>query len=274
MAVKIHFVFWFLFPFMGWGQNSSTLMGARQAGMGYSSSVLTDEWSFFNNIGGIGKVNETNAIFAYDINPALIGANRLAAALQSPTKWGTAGVGIFRFGDDVYSEHLFSVGFGNTMGNTSLGAKCSYVQYRAEGFGTLTAINLDFDGVTQLTNQISLGAYLTNLTQSKLTGAHNEHLPAKLVAGISFRPSDKVLVSTELEKDLMYPAIWRSGLEYTLYKKIFVRTGFNLNPNAAFFGLGAQKKKIKMDYALRFNQLTGTVHQASAVYLFASKRFL
>ncbi len=39
----------------------------------------------------------------------------------------------------------------------------------------------------------------------------------------------------------------RTGMEYSIYDKVFVRTGFNLNPNAAYFGLGAQKRNIKID---------------------------
>ncbi|MBS1557409.1 MAG: hypothetical protein JST69_01675 [Bacteroidetes bacterium] len=266
MAAKIGFVVLVFSSSLVQGQSSPTLMGARAAGVGYASAGLADEWAYFNNIGGIGKQKIASGSFAYEIKPTLTGANRMAASFLTPLKWGTAGVGIFRFGDEVYNEHLFSVGVGNTIGHTSLGLKTNYVQYRAEGFGQHSAISIDLGGITQLTQQFSIGAYITNLTQSKLNSVNAEPLPTKLVAGFSFRPSDQVLIATELEKDLLYRATWRSGVEYALYKKIFFRTGFNLSPNAAFFGLGVLKKNIKIDYAIRFNQLTGTVHQASAVY--------
>lgn len=137
-------------------QSTSTLMGARATGMGYASSTMADEWSLFNNIGGLGKVNQRNVAFAYEASPALPGANRMAASLLSPTKIGSWGLGVFRFGDEVYSEHVASFGFGNQIGNTSLGAKVNYIQYRAEGFGMSTAFSLDFGGITQLTKQISV----------------------------------------------------------------------------------------------------------------------
>jgi hypothetical protein len=91
------------------------------------------------------------------------------------------------------------------------------------------------------------------------------------LVGLGFRPSDKIFVATEIEKDIDYKATWRSGLEYAIYKKVFFRTGFNFNPNAAYFGLGAQKKNLKFDYAIRFNQIIGLAHQVSAVYLIPSK---
>jgi hypothetical protein len=247
-------------------------MGGRSMGMGFTSSTTSDEWSLFNNIGGIGKINQTSANFAYEIRPALIGANRLAASVLSSTKIGALGLGIFRFGDDLYSEHVVSFGFGSSIGNTSLGVKANYIQYRAEGFGVNTAMSVEFGGISQITQQISVGAYITNLTQSKLISTDGERLPTKLVAGLGFRPSEKIFLTTEIEKDLDYQATWRSGLEYALYKKVFFRTGFNMNPNAAYFGLGAQKKNLKIDYAIKFNQLTGAAHQASAIYLFSKRK--
>ncbi|MBI1768965.1 MAG: hypothetical protein HYR67_11380 [Bacteroidetes bacterium] len=257
---------------IGIAQSTSTLMGARAMGMGFTSSAIADEWSLFNNVGGLGKINQASANFAYEIRPALTGANRMAASILTPIKIGTLGLGVFRFGDDVYSEQLVSAGFGSSIGNTSLGAKVNYIQYRAESFGTNTATSFDFGGITQITTQIAVGAYIANLTQSKLIGTDGERLPTKLVAGLGFRPSEKILIATEIEKDLDYQTTWRSGLEYAIYKKVFFRTGFNMNPNAAYFGLGAQKRNLKIDYALKFNQLTGTAHQASAIYLFSSKQ--
>jgi len=273
MNVKIYFRLIVLLGVkIAHAQSASTLMGGRSGGMGNSSSVIADEWSIFNNIGGLGKISQPNSCFAYEAHPALVGANRMAASISTPTKIGVCGLGIFRFGDDVYSEHVVSMGFGNQIGNTSLGLKANYIQYRAEGFGTTNAVSLDFGGITQITRQISIGAYITNLTQSKLQGTNGERLPAKLAAGIGFRPSEKVFVTTEIEKDLDYQTTWRGGMEYSVYKKVFFRTGFNINPNAAYAGLGVRKKKINFDYAIRFSQLIGTAHQASATYLISAKK--
>jgi hypothetical protein len=272
VKVKIYFhVFAAIIAQAVSAQSTTTLMGGRAAGLGYATAVTEDEWSLFNNIGGLAKVNQLNASFAYEARPALIGANRMAASISAPSKIGTVGVGIFRFGDDVYGEHQMSFGVGNQIGNTSLGAKVNYTQYRVESFGNTSVVSFDFGGITKITSLLSIGAYITNLTQSKLLGTDGERIPTKLVLGVGFKPSNKIFVATELEKDLDYQTIWKTGLEYSIYEKVFFRTGFNLNPNAAYFGLGAQKKNLKFDYAIRFNQLTGAAHQLSATYLIPSK---
>ncbi|MFM9840649.1 MAG: hypothetical protein ACKVOQ_20445, partial [Cyclobacteriaceae bacterium] len=143
-----------------YAQSVSTLIGARQAGMGYASSTSADEWSLFNNVGGIGKIKQQSVGFAYEAVPSLIGANRMAAVWNAPTKWFNTSLGAFRFGDAIYSEQVLSAGIGNQFGITSLGAKVNYIQYRAEGFGTHSAVSVDFGGITKLTKQLSIGAYI------------------------------------------------------------------------------------------------------------------
>ncbi len=252
-------------------QSVSTLIGARQAGMGYASSATSDEWSLFNNIGGIGKIKQQSVGFAYEVTPALIGGNRMAAVWNATTRWFNTGISAFRFGDNIYSEQVLSAGIGNQFGITSLGAKINYIQYRAEGFGTQSALSVDFGGITELTEQLSIGAYITNLTQASLQTRDGDRLPTKLTLGLGVAPSEKIFIATEIEKDLDYKPTWRTGLEYVIHKSVFARTGFQFNPSNTFFGLGYKKKNLKVDYAVRFNSLLGTSHQASAAYLISTK---
>ncbi|MDZ7646337.1 MAG: hypothetical protein U5K54_03660 [Cytophagales bacterium] len=68
------------------------------------------------------------------------------------------------------------LGFGNKFGIASLGVKANYIQYQADGFGTYGAVSIDFGGLAELTDQLSIGAYITNLNQAKLNtdyGAEN-----------------------------------------------------------------------------------------------------
>ena len=259
-----------LFAKIAIGQSISTQMGARATGMGYASSGLKDEWSLFNNPGGLGKISQLNTAFAYEVQSQLKSANRMGAVFNSPFKWGTPSVGLFRFGDDLYNEQVLSIGFGNQFGIASLGMKANLIQYRAEGFGVSTALSFDLGGITELTEKLSIGAYITNLSQSRI-GVDEERLPTRLTAGLSYNPDKNIFITTELSKELEYATTWRTGFEYSYHQKVFFRTGFNLNPNAGFFGIGVNKKKVRFDYAIQFNHLMGASHQASASYWFSQQ---
>lgn len=254
---------------IGNAQSISTLMGARAAGVGYASSGNIDNWSLFNNVGAIGSVTEMSAAAAYEIRALLPNANRMAFAFNAPIKWGVASVGVFRFGDHLYNEQVLATGFGNKFGIASLGIKANYIQYQASGFGTHSAFSLDFGGLAQLTDQLSIGAYITNLNQAKIsTDYASERLPTRLTAGLTFKPKENLFITTEIDKDIEYAVTWRTGLEYSFKEKFFVRTGFNLTPQAGFFGLGIKKKRMKADYAIQFSSLLGASHQASVSYTF------
>ena len=252
------------------GQSISTQMGARSAGMGYATSGSYDEWSLFNNPGGIGKIEQINAAFSMEVQSQLKGANRMAALFNYPGKWGALSAGIFRFGDDVYNEQALSMGFGNKVGIASLGIKANIIQYHASGFGVFRSLTFDFGGITELTESLILSAYILNFSQAHI-GEDNEPLPTRLTAGLSYHPVIDIFISTELVKELNYVTTWRTGFEYVIQEKVFFRTGFNLNPNAAFFGVGIRNKKIRFDYSIQLNHLTGASHQASASYWFSQK---
>lgn len=247
-------------------QSVSTLMGGRSAGLGNASATLIDEWALFNNTAGISKTKASTYGFAYALHPSLPGANRMAAIADIPIPIGVVGIGLFRFGDELYSEQLISAGYANQFGLASLGFKVNYIQYRAEGFGTRSAVSINFGGIAEITPIISVGAYITNLNQPKISSIDDERLPVKLVTGIQIRPSLELALFTEVEKDLEHQPTVKAAVEYAIFQKIKLRTGFNLGPNSIHGGLGYQTSRLNVDYALHYNPNLKTQFQISTGY--------
>jgi hypothetical protein len=238
-------------------------------GMGYASSCSGDEWSLFNNPAGLSDIKNSIAAFSYNAYPSFKTFNRMAATFSMPVKIGAAGIGMFRYGDNIYHEEIVSAGYSNRFGLASLGVKANYIQYSAEGFGTRGVLTVSFGGIASLTERLMIGAYITNINKPKIT--ETETVPSRLTAGIGFKPSDKILVCTELEKDLAKKVIWKTGLEYQYNQKFFIRTGFSINPDAAFAGFGFKPGKLAVDYALQYNLNTGMNHQATVAFKFLKK---
>ena len=247
-------------------QNTSTLIGARAMGVGYSSSALTDEWSIFNNVAGLAKVTSITAAFTYDAQPAFKHFNKAASSFVCPLKIGVAGLGLFRFGDDLYNEQILTAGYSSSFGLASLGAKVNLIQYNIKGFGSKSAVTISFGGIAKLTERLFLGAHVVNINQPKLSSLDDERVPTILVAGILTKVSDNVAVTAELEKDLDYKAAIKAGVEYRILKKFFVRTGIRIQPNAGFFGFGFKPARYSLDYAFQYNQGWSSRHQATVSY--------
>ena len=112
MPVKITstiFLLFFLQSFSSIAQVGEKDFGARSKALGNANSSLTDEWSIFNNVGGISGVDRGSAIFGYESVIALEGFDRISAGVIQPFKFGVGGLSVYRFGDELYNESLLSV---------------------------------------------------------------------------------------------------------------------------------------------------------------------
>lgn len=247
-------------------------MGAKANAMGNATSCVADEWSLFGNTGGLSKVEKPVGSFSYHAIPSFKSFNRISAVFAIPLKFGVAGAGIFRLGDDLYNEHVASLAFGNTFGLASLGLKINYIQYHAEGFGSKGVVSLGFGGIARLTPHLHVGTYITNLNQPVISSIDGERLPTRITAGLSILPGEKITVASEIEKDLEHSVLWKTGLEYRVNKKFSARTGFNANPDAAFGGFGFKASKFILDYAFQYQEFTGASHQATVTYLFKGSK--
>lgn len=252
-------------------QSSSTLMGARASGMGYTSACLLDEWSVFNNVAGLAQVKNITSGFSYDAQPSFKNFNKMAAVCAIPFKIGVGGFGVYRFGDTLFNEQIVSGSFANTFGLASLGVTIHYIQYNTEGFGRKDALSISAGGIAKITPLLSIGAYITNLNQPTLSKDDNEKLPTLLTLGVLFKMTEKLNIATEIRKDLDFDVTWKVGMEYNIHMKFVFRTGVNINPNAGFVGFGFKSKKFLLDYAYAHSLNMGGRHQATVGFQFKSK---
>jgi hypothetical protein len=248
------------------GQNSFTQIGAPAQGIGYATSCIGDEWSIFNNVAGMAKIKNPIAACTYLSIPSFKSFNRMAAVINIPFHLLTAGAAVYRFGDALYNEQILTLAAANKFGLASLGAKAEYIQYNIQGYGTKGFVSFSAGGIAELTPTLSVGAYIQHINQPQLSSYENEKLPTWMNLGISFKPVTTVVITSEIQKALDFSPTYKAGLAYEVHKKIIIRTGFNIRPDKAFFGLGFRLKQFLFDYAFAFSQNTGSQHQASVGY--------
>lgn len=252
-------------------QNVPPFIGARANGLANSTACVADAWAIFNNPAGLAKTKDVVAVFTQILHPRLPAFNATAAAVAIPFKAGVTAIGLYRTGDDLYSEQILAAGYANTLGLASLGAKIHVVQYRAEGFGSAHKVTLSLGGIAQLTPAFSIGAHILNINQPGFSKS-DERLPTVMTLGIAYKFSSYVWATTEIQKDLDYAPTWKTGLEYEAHKKVIFRTGFSLKPNTASFGVGFRPGKLGIDYAIAHNPAMGSQHQASVRYTLSAAR--
>jgi hypothetical protein len=259
--------FYFLFLFFlapnCFAQLTNLPIGGRAMGLGGSTVTLQDGWGIFNNVAGISDSEQMSAGFAYHYPYSLAPLSTASAYFVSPLRFGAIGVSVQKFGDNLFSEQKISLGYASKISNIDLGFRVNYHQLSADGAGSKGVPSFDFGVITQLTDEIYLGAKANNITQTKLLDFEDERLPSTISLGISYRPNNKLMVNIEANKDVEFDPAFLGGVEYRIVDKLLVRGGFSSEPNAVYFGVGFDLKKIDIDYSLNNHAVLGISQQLS-----------
>jgi hypothetical protein len=246
-------------------QNDPT--GARAVSMANASVTLRDHWVVFNNIGGLGFVENMYAFMSYENRFGIQSLQTFNAGFVSPLAHGVGGLTLSRFGDELYSEQKIGVGYSHKLGMISLGIKVNYIQIAIKDNGSKGNFTFEFGGVAKLTPQLFFGAHIYNFSVADLKGEYQkERIPVVVKAGLSYIPIEKLTLNIETEKDVDYNPTYKGGVEYEIVKNLKLRTGIQTQPNKTFFGIGFSPKNFMFDYALGSSTRLGFSHFISFSY--------
>lgn len=243
-------------------------MGARNAAMGGATTTLGDQWSLFNNIGAMGLIEGDHAFTSYQNRFNVAEFQTVGAGFIHDFGGLVGGVGFYRFGDEFFSEQRVNLAFGHKLDRVSLGVSVDYLQYNIATVGSKGSMVIEFGGVAEITEKIQFGAHIFNVNQANLVKETNEKIPTVMKAGLSFLPTEGLIINVETEKDLDYDEVFRVGLEYQIVENFFIRTGLSTEPFNGAFGVGFRPKRFQVDYAFSNDSNLGSVHEVSLSYSF------
>lgn len=255
-----------LLVFKSWCQNGEYGIGARSAGMAFSSVTLEDEWALFNNVGALSYVESTAVFGSFKNLYGIPELTSLGFGFAQPLLNGTAGLGVFRFGGSALNEHRVNLGFSNRFGLVSLGANVSYFQLRIQDGLTRRTFMIDFGGHAKLSPQLIFGAHITNLNQAKTSEINDSRIPTLMKTGLSYRPGDRFSLNTEVQKAVDSGPRFSFGGEYRFLEQVAARMGFVTAPFSGHYGLGIYLGELNADYSFGNHSQLGDIHQISFTY--------
>ncbi|WP_111612195.1 PorV/PorQ family protein [Algoriphagus yeomjeoni] len=270
MKQLIFFCFLFCLPFISTAQTDphTQVHGARSQGMGNLRVHGMDTWSYFNNPGGLAKLESSEIAAGSDLRFGLKELSSVDLVGAWKVNAGTLGFGISRYGGKLFNQQSLGVAFANQLGIVSVGGKLEWFQTQIEGFGSGSSVIFSLGGMAELSPNFSVGASISNLSRSKLSKYSETRLPTGVSLGIFYTPISQLQIHLEVEKDIQIKPIVKAGIEYGIREWIFLRTGINSNPSRLFFGLGLRSKSMSLDYAFGQNQALGITNHLSLGFAF------
>ena len=113
---------------------------------------------------------------------------------------------------------------------------------------------------------LCLGAYIFNPINIRTNTINKDKIPIIMRVGFSYLIIDDFMICGEIEENFDDDFSFRFGLEYEIYKDIYVRSGFQFKPELFTFGIGYNYKWFMMDVAAQMNQELGASLSCSITF--------
>jgi len=276
MAMRlIIFLLFYIFLYgSGVTANDNSVAGARSAGLAGASVSLKGFWSIYNNQAGIAEYNYIAAGISYENRFLIKELSTKYAAIILPVRNGAFGLSISSFGYTLYSEKKIGLAYARKFGKYfSAALQIDYLGIRiGNEYGKKDLFTFECGIQVKLSKDITGGLHIFNPSHSKLSDQFDERLPATIKFGITYTFSKKILSVLEIEKNSLYHALFRIGIEYKITKTISLRTGIANNPFINSFGAGFRFGSLMIDVSSAYHPDLGFISHASFTYKFKSKK--
>jgi len=241
---------------------SAGVAGARFQAMG--TSLLQGPWSVFHNNAGAAEVKSPTVLGGYNYH-YLSSLSTAVLGVLFPSRYGVLNLNLSRFGNQLFSQQI-GLGIAQKFGNTALGIRVRYNQYAFKDLGSKGFLVFDIGGITQLLPELWVGAFIVNLSQTKLSSFEDERIPTIMYMGFRYMPIGKLTLIVEVEKDIELTPQFKTGLEYQFLESFLFRVGVTSRPVIIHFGMGLKKKAWQIDYAVSLHPVLNMSHQLSLAY--------
>ncbi|MBU1299333.1 MAG: hypothetical protein KKF20_06795 [Bacteroidetes bacterium] len=241
--------------------------GSRAKSLGNAFVGLADDcWAIYYNPAGLARINQNNFSFFYLPNQFGLSELTTAAIAGSySTQFGTFGVGVRKFGFELYKELSVTVSYANNVAGIYFGANLNYNHLAIRGYGSDAAIGLDAGVLLPLIKNLYLGVAAKNVNIPTI-GKSKEKLPQVFSTGISYTPVNNLILLVDYQKELGFDASPKFGAEYKIFDMLSLRFGVSDNPTSFASGVGIEIAFVHFDYALFTHQELGISHSATITF--------
>jgi hypothetical protein len=263
----------FIFTFFSsaFGGNDPFAGGARSLALGSCSVTLSDPYSVLNNQAGMAFQKEISFSLYAEQRYLQKELGYYAAGFTLPTKSGSFGLEINYNGFDLYNDKKIGLSYARLFSEkVSGGIQIDYLSSTISEYGTASAFTVEAGLLVKLSKQLTTAAHIYNPVAIK-SGFADERIPTVFQLGLSYEAGKKILLLTEAEKDIDFPARFKAGIEYKIADALHLRGGVATNPSQYSFGAGINIKDLKIDFAASYHQVLGVTPALSLNYLFGKK---
>jgi hypothetical protein len=247
------------------------LPGSRSQAMAGVSAPLADCWSVFGNQAGLASIDRLTIGGTFQNRFLVSELSTTAGLLILPVHSSVFAISVYQFGKTTFRQQKLGIAFARSL-NPRLGFGIQFNYYRfylGEENRSVGSYGLELGFQYQATDLLLLGIHVINPYKTSIHTFSGEYsYPSLINVGAYFQVSESFAFTSELQKDLLYPLNIKTGLEYDLLNRFFIRTGISAKPYQLSAGMGLAVKKLNIDLAVAYNQYLGNSPSVSFQYQF------
>jgi len=261
--------FFFLFTFLPATLTSmDELWSARHRGLsGVRCAMVADPVSIAVNPSGMAFLESIGVSVSF--TPGMSGVPELKTHTilgGVPLSIGGIGIGVRRFGFDLYRETSLLAGGGiKITDEMALGVSSEFRRYIIQGYGAQTVVLLNFGATRKFHDFLAVSGSIQNALNATL-GKKPERIPRVISLGIVVTAAPELLGTCEVEKSTRDPAFVKAGLEFRPLANVALRAGFSTDPLTWSVGCSVSAGFIAFEYGGTNHNILGWTHQLELAF--------
>jgi hypothetical protein len=239
--------------------------GAGEAGKGFVCIIKDGFWSSFHNQAILANNNSFSLGFNYEnrFNISELGTRTVGMIVPG----GKASIAVIysHFGYTDFKRDMSGLACGMKLTNKiAAGLQVDYFAERTAGeYSNIQSVTCEMGLLVTPSENIVIGLHLFNPVPNSL---RKSFLPTSLRIGAGTNLNKLLFTGIEAEMRSGGNLIFRTGFEYEVAKKLWMRGGFCTENNAFSFGLGFLVKIVQMDISFVTHEKLGMTSSISLVF--------
>ena len=245
--------------------------GSRYQALSDAAVGLSDCWSVFGNQAGLAAINRTFVGGSFQNRFLVDELSTRAGLVVWPVQSSVFAFSLSQFGQIPFRQEKFGLAYARKISpKLNFGLQFnSYRLFLSEENRSVSSYGAELGIQYLFTERLVVGFHVMNpyRTGVKLASGMFRY-PSRINIGTYYRLSDLFSLTTELENDFDNHFILKTGIEYTILEKFFLRAGVSGKPYQLSAGIGFQVKKLALDLATTYNPYLGNSPSVSFQYQF------
>jgi hypothetical protein len=238
--------------------------GAGEAGMGFVCIMRAGFWSSFHNQALLAYNTSFSAGIDYRNRFCIPELGLRTAGIIIPAGSTSIGMVYSHFGYHDFRRQTSGIACGLSLSERiAAGVQIDYFSEKTSGeYDNNQLVTCEAGMVVRASDNTTFGVHLFNPVPNSI---RKSFVPTVLTAGVGVELSKVLFAGAEVEMTTGEKLILRTGFEYEMAKKLWLRGGLCTDNTSFSFGLGYLFKSIRLDLAFATHEKLGITSSASII---------